>query len=139
MSGCRSRARVDTSLSSTRKMMVVAEFRTEDMMHTVLKNVRKLAGSTISIEQDVNSERQHLKKVMLQLKRNILTSTKTHRVSVRNDKIKIDNYWFYWSKNKTLMNNNKCAKDTLKSLLGNHFDKINFEYSFIVSLLNSKN
>ena len=121
------------------KRMIVAEFRTEEMVSAVLQNVRKLSGSSISIEQDINSSRQLQKRLMLKLKRNILTVTKSHRVSVRNEKLKIGDNWFYWSKDNKLMFNKSDAKETLKTVFGSDFDKINFDYFFLLNSFNAKN
>lgn len=120
------------------KMTVVVEFKSEDMVHSVLRNVKNLAGSTISIEQDLSSAKQHSKKIMLELKKNILRVTKIHRVSVRNDRMLIGGKWLYWNKDKKLMHDNVEADEVLKSLFGENLISINYSYSYLNELI-SKN
>lgn len=84
-------------------MTVIAEMQTEKMVEEVFKHTKNLAGSRISVEQELDRERLIQKKVMVELKRNILAVSQRHRVSVRNDKLKVGDKSFMWSKNRKLM------------------------------------
>lgn len=72
------------------KMTVMVEMRSVEMVFEVLKQTRKLAGSAIYIERDLSVERQQKKKVMIVVRKNILVISKRKRVSVRGDKLVID-------------------------------------------------
>ena len=76
---------------------------------------------------------------MLRLKRNILSVTKIHRVSVRNERICIADKWFYWDKENKLMHEKKDPENILKALFGVDFNSINFNYNYLEENLYSKN
>lgn len=124
---------------SNGKMAVVAEFRSEQMVVDVLKHTKNLAGSMISIEYDLNSNRQQKKKVMLELKKNILAFSKKHKVSVRNDKLRVADKWFSWSKDHKLVCGKDAAGDIFKTLYDDLLESIKFDYEFLVNKVNSKN
>lgn len=121
------------------KRTVVAELKTERMIQEILKHTGNLKGTSISIELDLGSERLQDKKVMMQLKRDILFINKSKRVSVRNDKMKIENKWFYWNKNKELTCEGKKAEDTLHLIYGDVMHCLDIVYNNILSKIISKN
>ena len=79
-------------------MGVVAEFRNEEMIAEVFKNTRKLAGTSISIESDLNSEKKEQKQALLMLRKELLNDSNKHKITVRNNRMRIGDKWFYWSK-----------------------------------------
>lgn len=121
------------------KMGVVAEFRSEDMIAEVFKNTKKLAGTSISIEADLNEEKREQKRVLLLLRKQLLSVSKTHKISVRNNKLRVGEKWFYWNKDLQLMYNQQNAGDVLKTLYNSGLEHINFKYNDLLEKINSKN
>lgn len=112
-------------------MGVVAEFDSEDTVAKILTNSRKLAGSSISMERDLNAERQTDKKVLLQLKRDILSESKEKRVTVRDDRIKIEDFWCKWNQAKQLIT---CkyqhnAESIINSSYASPLSSVKFKYN----------
>lgn len=64
------------------KMAVIAEFESGSSLNEIFKHTKNLAGSSISIEKDLNSDRQEQKKAMLYLRKTIL------KVNVKDDKLR---------------------------------------------------
>ncbi|XP_059224641.1 uncharacterized protein LOC131997617 [Stomoxys calcitrans] len=82
---------------------VIAEFPNENAVVEVLKNTKALAGSAISIERDLNPRRQRNKIAMLLIRKSILEESRKHKIVVRDDKLNINNKWFYWNSERKLM------------------------------------
>lgn len=121
------------------KMTVLAEFDSSRSVQHVLQNARKLAGSKIYIEKDLNLERQHDKKVMLQLKKEIKAHSSAHRIAVVNDKLVIAKNWFRWNKDKKLVCGQQDAETILSNLYTNCFSKICLDYNLLFKKFVSKN
>lgn len=126
------------------KMGVIAELATDENADDVLKNTKKLAGSSISVEKDLSADRQRNKKVMLQLRKDIMAIDQTHKVLVRNDKMKIGNNWFIWNSNKELLSGHEKGESVIKSLYGDKLNSLVLVYNEIIKKLdtnyiNSKN
>ena len=121
-----------------RKMAVVVEFRSEQMAQEIVRNKKQLVGSAIFIEYDLNSERQEKKKLMLQLKNNILQLNKTKRITVFDDKLMIDNKSFVWGRQKQLMCENRKAEEMLREIYGTELN-LNLKYDDILAATKSKN
>ncbi|KAL5289625.1 hypothetical protein ACFFRR_009593 [Megaselia abdita] len=102
------------------KMGLIAE------LNSVLKRASRLAKTKISVEKDLNSEKQIQKKVMLQLKKDVLQADISQRVTVRDERMKIADKWFYWNLRKEFT----CGRDRLRA--------INFNYYDILSYLNNR-
>lgn len=120
------------------KMGVIVELDSEDMVEAVFKSTRNLAGSTISVERDLNSERQQKKKVLLQLKKDLSAVNNNHRISVRNDRMKLDDKWFFWSKENELVCGRDSALPVIRSIYGDSIRTFNFNYFDLLQKVNSK-
>lgn len=118
------------------KMGIVAELNSEEEVLEVLKNSRKLAGSQISIERDLNSEKQLQKKVMLQLKKDIMEINTSQRVTVRDERMRIGDKWFSWNRGKQFMSGKMDGCQILNQLYGNNL-KISLNYFDIFEKLNN--
>lgn len=121
------------------KMSVLVEMDSDQSVQDILRNSKKLAGTSIYIEKDLSADKQTNKKVMLQLKKELLVISKLHKVIVVNDRIKIKDKWMWWNKEKTLMCGKQQGYETLKELYTNDFDKININYNNLLKNLISKN
>lgn len=124
---------------SDAKMTVIVEFKSERMVQEILKNTKNLKGTEISIELDLGSERLQDKKVMIQLKKDILFINKSLPVSVRNDKLKIGTKWFKWNNSKELMCGIQKGENVLKTLYGDVISCLDLNYNNIFNKVNSKN
>lgn len=118
------------------KVCGVAEFLTEEMAVNVLKNSKKLAGTSIFVDKDLCEEKQQNKKVMLKLKKHLKTLDSNQKIIVRDDKMRVNNEWFYWNNDKILMNGNRNGKETLENIFK---DKIIVKNICYNHLLNQKN
>lgn len=121
------------------KVMLLAELDSEQSTIDVLKNTKKLAGTDIYIERDLNVDRQKDKKAMLRLKKEVLSVSKFHRVVVRDDRIRIVDKWFKWSSNKQLMCGTSEAESILKMFYGEKALSINLNYDYLLNRTVSKN
>lgn len=125
--------------ASNSKISVVAEMQNQEMAELILKNTVKLAGSTVKIERDLNENQQVDRKVMMQLKTDILLKSKTHRVMVKNSSIKIGTQWMSWNSNKILVSGDKKAADILKELYGEIIEDVSLNYHQLLQKSNQKN
>lgn len=125
--------------SSRNKINTIVEMQDEEMVRQVLKNTNKLAGTNIIIEKDLSERRQQNKKVLFQLKTEILGIDKTHKVFVRNDSIKIGTKWMSWSRTGELMCGKNKADAELKDLYGDKFSALDLSYNNLLSKINQKN
>ena len=108
------------------------------MVQEIMRNKKHLVGSAIFIEYDLNSERQEKKKVMIQLKNNLLQLNKTKRINVFDDKLVIDGKTFIWNKQKQLMCDNRRAEDLLTEVYGSNL-QWNLNYDDILAASKAKN
>lgn len=121
------------------KMAVLAEFENGTYINEIFQHTKNLAGSSISIEKDLNSDRQEQKKAMLYLKKTIWNADQSFRISVRDDKMRIGEKGFAWNNNKELVCGNLNGTDVIQSLYGGKMNFINFDYKVILSKVNKKN
>lgn len=121
------------------KMAVLVELDSSQSVQNALQNAKKLAGTSIYLERDLTPEKQKDKKVMLQLKKDIVAASKSHRIAVINDRIRINDKWFRWNKEKQLFCGQEEADGTFKDLYPDVFDKINFNYNALLERSMSKN
>lgn len=121
------------------KICVVAEMQTEQMATNIFKNLKSLAGSTIKVEKDLSEDRQQDRKVLMQLKFNILAVDKTHKVFVKNDSIKVGTHWMSWNRNKELMCGKERAETVLSNLYGEKINSVSYDYNILLEKLNQKN
>lgn len=121
------------------KMGVLVELENESYIREIFKHTKNLAGTNISVERDLNMERQEQKKVMLHLKRSILAINRSHPISVREDKLRIDGKWIAWNMDKQLVSGSLNGLDVLKSIYGETINGINFNYNSILGNINKKN
>lgn len=110
------------------KIGVAVEFQTEDNVRYILNNIKKLQNSSVSIERDLNSERQADKKALLKLKKNLLSIDQTHRIVVRDDRMKIGDNWLKWNSEKQLICGDKNGFEVLVALYGNKISSSNLNY-----------
>lgn len=121
------------------KMSVVVEFESSQSVEEVLKNTRKLAGSSISVERDLIPRKQQDKKAFLILKKRILAVSKEHKVLVRDDKLKIKDKWFKWNNANELVTGNSDGENVLITIYGEVIKSISCKYDDIMQNLNQKN
>ena len=76
---------------------------------------------------------------MMELKNIIPAKSKLHKVSVRNDKLRIENQWFHWNANKVLCCGKSLGQQVILSLYGDSFNDVCFEYKGLVNKINAKN
>lgn len=119
------------------KMGIVAELNSEEEVYKVLKETGKLnRESLISVEKDLNSEKQVQKRVMLRLKRDLLAVNRSQRVTVRDERMRIADKWFYWNQRKQLTSGNSNRVAVMKELYGNtDLNPITFDYFEILDKL----
>lgn len=120
------------------KICVVAELSSEKSVSEILKNTRKLAGTSISIGRDLNNDRLQNKKVMLQLRQDIWENSKKHRIMIKDDKLKIADKWFTWV-DKKLVCNKRDGKNVLASLYDEDALLVNLEYDELLAKTFAKN
>lgn len=120
------------------KMTVLTEFDSTQSVQKVLQKAKNLAGSKIFIEKDLNVDRQQDKKVMLQLKKEIKVLSTAHKLAVVNDKLKVKDKWFHWSKGKKLVCGQQEAEVILSNLYENCYTKINIDYNTLLKNFMSK-
>ena len=114
-------------------MGVVIELDGEAQVQEVLKHTKNLAGTKISVEKDLNSDRQEYKKVMLQLRRDILGIDKSKKVLVRDDRMRIENKTFHWNWRKELSCGKMNGVNELKNIYDNILDGLDFSYNSLLS------
>lgn len=118
------------------KMGVIAELNSEEEVYEILRNTKKLSGSQISIEKDLNSVKQEQKKVMLQLKKDIFQEEKSQRLTVRDERLRIGDKWFYWNQNKELTCGSLNGITTMEQIYGKSLTNIDFKYSNLLAKVN---
>lgn len=118
------------------KMAVIVEFENESYIREIFKNTKNLAGSSISVERDLNSERQEKKKVMLKLMKDLKSVSQTHKIGVRDDKLRINEKWFTWNRNNQLMCGSANGEEVIRGLFRENLNNINFEYKSILGKVN---
>lgn len=116
---------------------IIAEFESEKATTEVLKATGKLAGSSISVDKDLHPRRQRNKRAMLAVRREILAQSKKHKITIRDDKMVINNNWFTWSVNNELVCGKQQGETVLKTLYGVDLKMVN--YNDIFNRLESKN
>lgn len=121
------------------KMVVKVELRTEKMVSDVLKFTKNLRGTTIFIEIDLNCDRLQRKKIMLQLKNDILEVNKTKKILVRNDKIRVGDEWLRWDNKQVLVGDKESAETILTATYGEEASKIDISYDSLLTKINTKN
>lgn len=124
---------------SSDQMTVIAELKSEQMVYEVLRHTKNLNGSSIVIEQNLNCERLQTKKVMLQLKKEILAFNKSKRILVRNDRIRVDDKWMFYNKEKVLICNNENGEKILTEIYGDAASQIDIVYDSLLNKIISKN
>lgn len=85
------------------KMSALAELSDESMVSTILRNSSKLKGTTISVDRDLTRDARQKKSAMLTLKRDITQIDNSKRIIVRDDRMRVEDRWFYWNGEKQLM------------------------------------
>lgn len=120
------------------KVTAVIKLDSDEMVEAILKNTNKLSGTNIYIERDLNCDKQHNKKAMLQLKKSIQQISSQHRIMVREDCIKIQDKWLKWDSDKQLTCDKQGATTFLKNLFGDKYQQIQLNYYALLEKANSK-
>lgn len=120
------------------KMSVIAEFESEEMVERLIRKTGSLAGTTMSIERDLNSERLQDKKVLIQLKNEIVAMDKSYPVKVRDDKMKIGDKWIKWNAEKELICGPQKGMEIFNQLYGARLRQLNIDYTVILNKVNNK-
>lgn len=120
------------------KMGVIAEFDSEGAVRSILSKTKNLAGSNVSVEKDLNSDRQQDKKALLQLKKEITAVDNTKRIKIRDDAMMIGERTWKWNDNKELMAGRQDGRDSLKDVYGNNILEVvrTLSYSNLLSKTN---
>lgn len=121
------------------KMAVLVEMDSAQSVQDALRNAKKLAGTSIYVEKDLNVDKQQDKRVMLQMKKDIVAVSSVHRVAVMSDRIRIKDKWLRWTKDRKLVCGQQDGYDILKELYKNHVDQININYNTLLEKSISKN
>ncbi|KAI8129277.1 hypothetical protein CVS40_1345 [Lucilia cuprina] len=121
------------------KMTVMIELKSVEMVTEIFKHVKNLKGKPIYIERDLCQERQIDKKIMLQLKQNLLKADENIKVNVKDDKLVVDDKRFFWNYNKILMSGQRSGEEVIRQIYGEKVRQLNFNYEEILGTLNSKN
>lgn len=121
------------------KMTVLVELKSAEMVGEVFKNIKNLKDSAIYIERDLSAERRTDKKVLLQLKRDLLKLNQKKRINVINDKLKVEDKWFAWNREKALMCGRKSGEDELIKIFGNSVKNVSLNFKDIIEKIGSKN
>lgn len=85
-------------MGKTKTKAIFVELTSFDITQKILKNCFKLKGSNITILQDYSFEWRQQRRKLLAIKREILRSSKEHRVSVRGKWLHLDGERMMWSK-----------------------------------------
>lgn len=115
------------------------EFSSGEMVQKVFQNTKNLAGSKIIVERDLTHEKQQDKRVMLELKKKLKEINRNTRVMVRSARLKIDENWFWWNKQKKLVSGTNDVNKLLQTLYGEGINSVNLNYYEILNNLSSKN
>lgn len=115
------------------KMTVVAELADADMVNSVLKSTVNLKGSSISIDRDLTRESREKKSVMMKLKKDLLEQDTSKKIIVRDDRLKVDNNWFYWNADKQLKSGSLEGRTALQNIYRNSevINNLELDYSKI--------
>lgn len=134
---CAENLKLNPNIISSRKLFtrngtqtVIAEFENESITSEILKATKNLAGTTISIDRDLNPRRQKNKRAMLMVRKQILSENKTYKVLVRDDKLLIKDKWFVWNGNNELVCGRQSGEEALKELYGNALKTFSFKNTY---------
>lgn len=118
------------------KLAVIAEMESADVVEDLLKRSKLLKGTTLYLEKDLSKAKQQHKKVMIELKKDLVAVDKAHRVSVINEKLKVEDKWFFWDAN----NNLKCGALNGGAVLEKYYKNVtlDLDYNRILAKVNKK-
>ncbi|KAL5281730.1 hypothetical protein ACFFRR_005211 [Megaselia abdita] len=97
-------------------MTVVAELEKESMVFEALKNSKNLRGASILLDKDLSKDSRDKKAVMFNLKKTLSNIDDRKKITVRNERMRVDNDWFYWDFNKKIMSNKIEGNGVLKRI-----------------------
>jgi len=120
-------------------MHVVAEFDSEKTTSLILKNKKKLAGTNISVEKDLGPRKQRNKKVLLYLRKKILSVSVIYSIGIEGDRMRIGDKWLSFNQQRQLVCGNQSGEDCLKELYGDIMSHINLDYQHIITQEIQKN
>jgi hypothetical protein len=113
------------------KMSIIAELNSEEEVREILKNSRKLAGTRISMEKDLNSQKQCQKKIMLQLKKDVLAVDNSKRITVRDERMRVADKWLFWDRKNEFTSGNSSGEAVMDQIYGKKIN-ISFKYCDIL-------
>ncbi|KAL5274982.1 hypothetical protein ACFFRR_001155 [Megaselia abdita] len=113
------------------KMSVVVELSDENMVSNVLKNAPKLRNSSISVDRDLTRDARQKKAAMMTIKRDLAGIDNTKKIIVRDDRMRVENQWFYWNGEKQLMSGNSDGKAILSNIFNGNsgLNGVNLEFN----------
>lgn len=114
------------------KMNVIAELESENMVNDLLRNSSKLKGSEISLDRDLTRDAREKKSAMLKIKKELNGMDSSKKIVVRDDRMKVENRWFYWSGEKKLMCGSEDGKVVLSNLFGNNVNILDLSYKSVL-------
>ena len=120
-------------------MTVIVELKSARMVADIFKHTKNLAGSSIFIERDLNTERRGNKKLMLQLKKEIQNADRSKKIAVRGDKLVVEGRYFVWNTNNILMCEKREGKEVLQNIYGDTILNVSLEYNTLLAKINTKN
>lgn len=120
------------------KMGVLVEMDSEEIIQAIFKQTKNLAGTAIIVERDLNTEKQQHRKVMLQLKKDIVAENRSQLIRVRNERIQISGKWMSWNRDKELMCGRQKASEVLSQIYGDAGNNISINYEDLLSRSNLK-
>lgn len=122
------------------KMTIIVEFPDEETVNIILKHVKNLQGSRITIERDLSQQRQEKRKAMIGLKSMLREADSEKLVSIRNDEMRVDGKWFRWSDDKVLMHQKeRNGMIILATIYNNKLDLSNVNYNMLLNIHTQRN
>lgn len=114
------------------KIGIAVEVGSVDMVQRVLRSSKKLAGTSISLEKDLSPDRQLKRRMMVQIKSEIMKVDRSHKIKVRNDRINIGNVWLFWNRDNVLIGKDVSARAVFENTYGDKLNNIDFSYSSVL-------
>ncbi|XP_041449361.1 uncharacterized protein LOC121404196 isoform X1 [Drosophila obscura] len=115
------------------KMGVLVEMENASAINEVIKNGKKLAGSSVYIDRDLSQQQQENKLALMQLKKELVSINKNHRAFVKNDQICVEGKWVSFNNAHELTCKGKPANSILKELYGAALDETDITHTRLLT------
>lgn len=112
------------------KMTVIAEVNDEATVNNLLRSSANLKGSNISIDRDLTRDSRNKKTAMLKIKRDLNGLDNSKKIVVRDEKMKVENTWFYWNRDNTLMTGSLEGRPVLQNIFNDSGDVSNLDFNY---------